>query len=489
MKKEKYLYIIIFLGVIFSGCLGNYSTLMNSQEKQNNIFPVDESNVKSNLKDISITELQSEDVIVFPPIQPTNQPTAEVEVKPRIDNFPKILINYGPDIRDSLSSIYLCKNTPQIYLLFSAPPYTEFVFLPNENETDQLFLRISPDGNSMAYVDSKPESVYLFDPNQNNEPGSDKIRIINQRWDSLSISNQSLKRGDFHTIQNDCEAKSYISSPPVWSPDNRYLAFSYTDLGDEFQHQLYLYDIETDLIILLINKTNNWDTPIWLNHDTYDLVDFNNDGLILISISSEGTIGIDEIPWPEYLDGKNYYFQFVEDYGLQVENKFPNNIIGSFSIYEKTKNKREYLSEVFFEFDLENKNWIKIQEINEIINNSIKYGDLIIGCDENNQVSIFDINNEEIFQKRLPGDNDIKCSTLDIVIDNQDTSWLSFWVAGNEGGLWITDPENKTGDFFKIIDQFNLPDVSKELAPEIFVGPHDFYNVIEYVWIKEVNEK
>ncbi|MAT41120.1 MAG: hypothetical protein CL609_02180 [Anaerolineaceae bacterium] len=480
---------ILIFGVFLSGCSENYSTLVDHQEKQNNNSLTQESNVLFYSEEHKTSKPLTGDVIVSTPIQPTKQPTAEVEVKPRIDNFPDVIINYGPDIRDSLSGIYLCKNTPQMYLLFSEAPYTEFVFLPNEKDTDQLLPRISPDGNSIAYVDSKPESLYLFDPNQKNNPGSDKIRIINLGWDTLSISNQSLDREDFHTIQNDCEAKSYISSPPVWSPNSRYLTFSYTEMGDEFQHQLYLYDIETDLIILLINKTNNWDTPIWLNHDTYDLVDFNNDGLILISISSEGTIGIDEIPWPEYLDGKNYYFQFVEDYGLRVENKFPNNIVGSFSIYEKTKNKREYLSEVFFEFDLENKNWIKIQEINQKINNSIKYGDLIIGCDENNQVSIFDINNEEIFQKRLPGDNDIKCSTLDIVIDNQDTSWLSFWVVGNEGGLWITDPENKTGDFFKIIDQFNLPDVSKELAPEIFVSPHDFYNVIEYVWILEDNKK
>ena len=141
--------------------------------------------------------------------KPTEKINSETTSSPSLETYfsklPDLLINYGPDIRDPLSGVYLCGKKPQVFILFSVFPYSIFSFIPDNSKYDQNFPNWSPDGQEIAYVESDPEPFHLLDSNSNYEKGYDRIVVLNTNGDVIQVSTELLERSDFHTIQNLCE--------------------------------------------------------------------------------------------------------------------------------------------------------------------------------------------------------------------------------------------------------------------------------------------
>ena len=239
---------------------------------------------------------------------------------------------------------------------------------------------------------------------------------------------------------------------------------------------------------LVLDNTANWGKPIWFV-DQNKFVDFDNEGLIIVSIKSDGLFSIEHFPWPYNNNGdiKNY-FSFIQEHPIQVESEY-YRVTGVITIYDNKNQEMVYNSESIWKFNLDLQIWEKTVSLDQRIKNPIIFEEnYLVGCNDDDQMLIHNIQSQYYTQKSLPENNHINCSTFHIFQDDLGNKGVSFWVEGDQGGLWITNPIVNNVEIIRIISQDELPGISLETPEDMYIEPFSFMNVIDYSW-RPINYK
>jgi hypothetical protein len=486
MIKKKLGASLLILGLMILSCESKNSYLIIATETVDSTSTTlvpNTSNEQSVEKKITGTSTAK------PPKNITMEITKGTSLETEFSKLPDLLINYGPDIRDPLSGVYLCGRKPQIFLLFSEFPYSLFSYIPDTSKYDQNFPSWSINGKKIAYIESDPEPFYLLDSNSNYKKGFDRIIVMDTNGDVIQVSNQSFDRSDFDTYQNLCEAKSLIYSEPVWSFNGENLIFSYVDRGEEFKHQLYLYNLTTNQSKLILDNTANWGKPIWFV-DQNKFVDFDNEGLIVVSIESDGLFSMEHYPWPYDNNGdQKIFFTFIQENPIQFEGEY-YNVAGAVTIFDIKNQEMFFNSESIWKFNIDLQMWEKIESLDQRIKNPIIFDEnYLVGCSDKDQLLIHKIQTQNYTQKLLPENNHINCNTFHIFQDDSGKKGVSFWVNGDQGGLWVSNPNGNNIEIIRFISQEGLPDISKETPEEMYIESFSFMNVIDYTWRPNNNSR
>jgi len=478
IKKTKLALIIMFCSIISSCTINNGKTFLNTTETEDkgkwvisNTTPVFTQNQSSTStpKIVASENFKSSQI---PPL-PTKNPYVRM---------PDLVINYGPNVQNFLNGFYLCDGKPQVFVLLSKFPYSDFTFIPQKTNFDQNFPSWDHDGERIAYVESDPEPYFDFDSDPVKKIGQDRIKIIDSQGNIQKENMQSLVRMDYHSIQNSCQPKSLIYNQASWSSDDQFMVFSYVDWGDPFIHRRYLLNVITDSIEIMIEETANWDNAIWFSGQN-NFIDYDLDGLILVSIIQDGSKSITHYPWPFTADeNSDVRFSLIQEKLLEKKGD-SYKVKGVFSISDKDHAGLDSDLVSVWEFNFYLEKWEKLIDLSQNIRNPISINEnLVAGCDENDQLLILDIQSQSFINKTLPEGNSINCNTFHLFQDELLKVGLSFWVEGNIGGLWIIDPYDQNSEPIQIIDQRNLPDISRDVPDDFFVPPFGFMNVIDYDW-------
>jgi hypothetical protein len=297
-------------------------------------------------------------------------------------------------------------------------------FVLNDSKIDYRDPVWSPDGKWIAFVVSQP----YFRPAGSTLPspgviGSDSIWIASANGSDMHQASNNLP-SEIDLTRFSCQTSSGIASPPYWSPDGNYIAFSYhhvNQAGGYISLDYYLVDIASGQTkVLLADQWGNgwWGEPFWVDEKT----------VILESIAKgEGIMGIKAgIMVLSDVGTKNmhtYLISFPADISLidkqNADHRFFKNpegmLLVSFPFSDKpasTTTKTQIWS-----LDVVSSAWIKIA----ILNN---WGIIGIGnkstalCDpENQEIAVYDCDSWRLVG-RIKLDQAMSCDAFIVRPDN-----------------------------------------------------------------------
>lgn len=177
------------------------------------------------------TLIETDAITPSPAMKASGTPTLS-PVNP--GKMPDILLNLGTDDWSQCDR----DGTNQIW--FSAYPYYSVVALLNDNGIDYNFPKWSPDGEWIAYVYSEPISDFM-EKEVTTPTSTDSIWIMRADGSDRRRVSDMLPRINYLSPDGGCMAVTFITSNIIWSPNSKFIAFSYQVIGESTSY--YLVDL------------------------------------------------------------------------------------------------------------------------------------------------------------------------------------------------------------------------------------------------------
>jgi dipeptidyl aminopeptidase/acylaminoacyl peptidase len=273
----------------------------------------------TNIKDPTLIET---DVISpLPTMKPSSVPTSP---QVSLGRMPDILLNLGTD------GWWECDRDGTNQIWFSAYPYHTSVALLHDDSVDYNYPTWSPDGEWVAYVHSEPITEIM--PKEVRAPsGTDSIWIMRADGSDRRRVTDMLPRINYLSPDGGCMAVTFITSNIVWSPDSKFIAFSYQVIGESITY--YLVDLASGETSELMGQ-QGVSPPVWVDQDEMAITD---DAITVYEILSNHEINSKVIQYPDEIpDDALFGFSNNAKYQVQVSGR---SLISSFFILETVKSR------------------------------------------------------------------------------------------------------------------------------------------------------
>lgn len=188
---------------------------------------------------LPISTTNSTATSTVPAIESTGSPIL-VEEEPSIDPKTKLLLN----VTDHLVGLGMCYPSGSAGVWILSIPFTEHTTLLSSLDKNFFAPTWSPDGQWIAYIESKPAEGKLGDQGTPNPPGTDSIWIMRKDGSDkhrVSAYFDSVDARDPHN----CYRLTYIVPILNWSSDGKYLHFEHRQLYSDGLHaDHFIIDLE-----------------------------------------------------------------------------------------------------------------------------------------------------------------------------------------------------------------------------------------------------
>jgi len=365
-----------------------------------------------------------------PSATPSSAPTSEARGI-SVDSQTKLLLNvtsdqwvgYGMCYPPGTTEVWLLPFPFEQYMLFLSDPIANF-FAPTW----------SPDGQWIAYIESKPVVDYLRDVNLGtpSPPGTDSVWIMKADGSEKQRISPNLDSVDFQD-PNFCYRYSQIVPILDWSPDGRYIHFDH--------RQLYVDGMHTDHYIIHLESQNTYQVTSIPGMDDYVFAWGPEDGeYILLDRESQavwiGTVGEDGLKQERLPDPPFPYGSVAWPAG-QIGPLLTNSA-GQESTY------------TVWAYDLDTAVWVKQWEDAGLrIDIGSSWG---VIADHGGTVSF--VNQEDwLMNGSIPVDSDVYdfyfyFPRLRDVTGEEIISLLD----NNNRAIWVVDPNDETHTIYPLVD-------------------------------------
>jgi hypothetical protein len=332
-----------------------------------------------------------------------------------------------------------CKTGGNADIWLAAYPYDQPRILVSDPGADLRFPRWSPDGKWIAYVESMPAIINDMDRKLDMKiNGSDSVWLIRpDGTDKHKISDDYPTFIAQNQTGDTCDTEFEIASNMTWSPDGKYLIYTYVGIEGEY----YIFDIGTGNIKKVVS-TIRWPRQVmWIKNGEQFYIQGRDidheyfrvtiDGIERISVTSN------KIQFPEEMAGVKYFDMVTVDGGYSFYILFYTGLGTGGPTNPQAVSIWRYLTDAkLWELIIETDNYDWID--------SIFLSDMVI-IDEiglNHALGILSPKDfksiKEIFYGRGNGIDCFFYKTCQIYFDKSDQEWLiSSGYSGNTSvGIW-----------------------------------------------------
>lgn len=331
---------------------------------------------------------------------------------PLFENLPDILINIGT------SSLPECiwEGTSQVWVVRS--PFESAEVLLADPKIHYFFPTWSPNGEWLAYVETQISHVVDGTPEPGPQ-GTDSIWIMKLDGTQKRRVSDYFPRFDYQH-GGSCLMGHSIVSTPIWSPNGKYMFFSY--FGPIFKN--YLADVETGVTKLI--SEGYLSLPLWIA-DNQLLFTLGKEAQI-ITINAANNLATQEIP--------NVQLEENEELG-----SFPT-LAGNKYIIVESYNETTGKTAALWQLELGTNTWSKF--LNKDMVSWFRpqaVDNILFACDRksNKQIVFIDGDSLEIIGLvNIPGSSPNTCgviTSLDNFKDAAGDDLISF--GGDDGEIWV----------------------------------------------------
>ncbi len=200
-----------------------------------------------------------------------------VEEELKIDPTTKLLLN----VTDHLVALGMCYPPGSAGVWILSFPFTEHTTLLSSSDKNFFAPTWSPDGQWIAYIESKPAEEKLGDQSTPNPPGTDSIWVMRKDGSDkhrVSAYFDSVDVRDSRT----CYRLTYIVPILNWSSDGKYLHFEHRQLYSDGLHgDHFIIDLETKATVQIASSRNLGDGAFAWASDNRQYIMFDRDALAL----------------------------------------------------------------------------------------------------------------------------------------------------------------------------------------------------------------
>jgi hypothetical protein len=187
---------------------------------------------------------------VTPTKRPTNTPLpTAAAIEPPL---PDILINVSPGER------YIdCAAGREIKILYSKYPYEDYEEILSDDTLNYSLPTWAPSGSQFAYLQTEYTSEMTDEENYTYLAGEDTIWLYDLNSYQSRLLSPPLLREEVRRYEG-CMINKYIPTNPVWSPDERYLAYEYfafSQTGVDIEY--YVADLDNGNSALAISQSTD----------------------------------------------------------------------------------------------------------------------------------------------------------------------------------------------------------------------------------------
>lgn len=243
LRHRCFLFLFIWISVVLNGC--NSQSVRSSDQS---ILPSSTNSAAMTLSPTNTKEITKTEI-------PTNTATPIKSME--LNDSQKILLN----VTTTYADLDICYPQGSTEVWQSSFPFTEKqVLLPSDPNSNYFAPTYSPDGQWIAYIESKPviENLDLENPSMPNPIGNDSIWIMHSDGSEkqrISTFFDSYSLYDFHF----CHPYSRLDPFLSWSPDGKYIYFvDFLGTPDSNRLDYYILNIQTKELYLL--NSSKWNT-------------------------------------------------------------------------------------------------------------------------------------------------------------------------------------------------------------------------------------
>lgn len=270
-----------------------------------------------------------------------------------------------PDLLFSVTraSRYACMTPGSAEIWLAAYPYTAPKALLRSSEADYLYPSWSPDGQWIAYVESKPEIIpedKLAQPLKIS--GADTVWVIRPDGSERRQVSEPFPSAVFSHLMGinvACDDLAFINSVLEWSPDGNDLVFVQSSLGSgmKWTHTYYLTDINTGKTQELFSQSR-LAKVLWLPQNHQLLIQSDTEAFHQIDIQDVDHVQVQErtfaLPAEANNELSNYEFQTIDQ---------PGYLYGIFE-YENTNYQKDFDERVaIWKLDLASDHWENVIQL------------------------------------------------------------------------------------------------------------------------------
>lgn len=346
-----------------------------------------------------------------------------------------------PDLLFSVTraSRYACMTPGNAEIWLAAYPYTAPKALLRSSEVDYLYPRWSPDGQWIAYVESKPEIIpeeKLAQPLTIS--GADTVWVIRPDGSERRQVSEPFPSAVFSHLMGiniACDDLAFINSILEWSPDGNDLVFVQSSIGSgmNWTHTYYLTDINTGKTQELFSQSR-LAKVLWLPQNHQMLIQSDTEAFHQIDIQDIDHVQIQEKPFKLPDEDRNA----ITDYKFRTLKQ--PDFLYSILEYKNTNYQKDFNERVaIWKLDLASDHWEKVIQLpmktwykTQILT------DRVITCDATTKkIGLLDPLNWTLTDgMQLPFNLDFICNFQEFV-DETGNTWGLFEGSTDETGLGL----------------------------------------------------
>jgi hypothetical protein len=287
LRISRYVIFAILFTMLLIGCKGK------TVESQPNI-PIISTRVGNTptRKTTEIIEIQPTDEIIVSKPENEEEENQKDDLEQALNKFnPNLIIHTVKEGRDE------CIPVGKGNAWTTQSPYVQINSFLSSDNTNILKSSWSPNGEWIAYIESKPSTSAIGEENPV-EDGTDQVWIIRPDGTGKRAVGEALISADL-LLSNYCVRFQYIFPDLFWSPDSRYIIYPYiAQVMPQVEWVYLLYDLETENLLKYRNLRGN--TPIEWSTQGDQLLMVKDDGSIIVTQINSGKIDErDSIDFPQ----------------------------------------------------------------------------------------------------------------------------------------------------------------------------------------------